>query len=321
MPDTTRITALDMLTTAGGQAYLSELYGKVIENLMKKLVSISMKNGDLSGDPVSGTLVAKRFKNATSANYGAARTAGAGTAVKADEVVIAINTDKEIVEELEQKDVRLLGVEGVLERRASNHVLRMAAELDTAFFTAANSAAVAVNQTGYASIEDELEAIIQECETTQNNFVDGVPREYINLVLSPKYYGKIRNAIDKNANNANVNTAAEEFYTWHGVKVHSAIHLPVGCNYIVIVDGAIAQPVMFDQYTAEKIPLSNAYGVELFYHYGTKAVTPDLIFRPGVFTQAASYVSGTQYYTESNGVYTAVTITEFAQGVTYYTMS
>ena len=321
MPDTTRITALDMLTTAGGSAYLAELYGKVIENVQKNLVSAGMKNMDLSGDPVSGTVVAKRFKNASSASYGTARSAGAGTAVKADEVVVAINVDKEIVEELEEKDVRLYGVDGVLERRVANHVLRMAAELDSAFFTEANTHAVAINQTGYSTIEDELEAIIQECETTVNNFVDGVPRSMMNLTLSPAYYGKIRNALDKNANNANINTDAEEFLTWHGVKAKSSVHLPSGCNYILQVDGAIAQPVMADQYRAEKIPLSNAYGIELFYHYGTKAVTPDLIFRPGVFTQAESYVSGTQYYTESSGVYSPVTITQFEQGVTYYTMS
>lgn len=321
MPDTTRITALDMLTTAGGNAYLAELYGKVIENVMKNLVSSGMKNMDLSGDPVSGTVVAKRFKNAASASYGSARSAGAGTAVKADEIVIAINQDKEIVEELEEKDVRLYGVEGVLERRAANHVLRMAAELDTAFFAAANTAANAINVSSYKTIEEELEAVIQECETTSNNFVDGVPREMMHLVLCPEYYGKIRNALDKNAQNANINTAAAEFVTWHGVKADSSVHLPTGCKYLVLVEGAVAQPVMADQYVAEKIPLSNAYGIELFYHYGTKVVTPDLIFKPGVFTAAESYVSGTQYYTCADGVYTAVTITEFASGTTYYTMA
>ena len=60
---------------------------------------------------------------------------------------------------------------------------------------------------------------------------------------------------------------------------------------------------------------------ELFYHYGTTVVMPDLIFKPGVFTKAATYAAGTQYYTEANGVYTAVSITEFASGTTYYTMA
>jgi len=319
-----RITALDMLTTAGGAAYLSEVYGKVIENIQKGLVSASMKNMDLSGDPTSGTLVAKRFKNAVSQAYGTARTGGQGNAVKSDEVTVAIDVDKEFVEELEQKDVRLYGVEGVVARRAANHTLRMEAELDEAFFSAGALAANALNQSGYANIEEELEAIIQECETVKNNFVDGVPRSMMNLILSPKYYGKIRNYLDKTVNNANIDTAAEEFYTYHGVKAKSSVHLPAGCDYMVIVDGAIAQPVMPDKYKAEKIPLSNAYALELFFSYGTKVVTPDLIFKKGTFTavgSSATFDSTKTYYTLSNGVYTVADIDAFAQNTTYYTMA
>lgn len=316
-----RITALSMLNTEGGKDYLAELYGRVIEGVQKALVSTGMKNMDLSGDPVSGTVEAKRFANATPKNYGTARTAGAGDKVRAKPVTVAIDVDREIVEELEQKDVRLYGVDGVLDRRAENHILRMAAELDNAFFTAAGNAANALNLSAYTSVADELEAIIQECETTQNDFVDGVPRSMMHLVLSPKYYGLVRNDLDKQTNNANVDTAAEEFYVWHGVRTDSSVHLPVGCDYMLLVNGAVAQPIMADQYNAEKIPLSNAYGVSLFYHYGTKVVTPDLIFKKGVFTKADSYVAGTQYYTVSNGVYTAVTISSFASGTDYYTMS
>lgn len=316
-----RITALNILLDTTGKEYLSELYGKTIEGVQKALISGPMKNMDLSGDPVSGTVEAKRFVNATSKAYGTARTAGKGDAVKAKPVTVAIDTDKEIVEELEDKDVRLYGVDGVLDRRSANHILRMAAELDNAFFAAAASSANALNMSGYASVSEELEAIIQECETTQNDFVDGVPRSMMHLILSPKYYGKVRNDLDKQTNNANVDTSAEEFYAWHGVRTYSCVHLPAGCDYLLMVDGSVAQPVMADQYTAEKIPLSNAYGVELFYHYGTKVVTPDLIFKKGVFTKATTYKAGTQYYTESNGVYTAVTISAFAESTDYYTMS
>lgn len=319
-----RITSLNILLETTGKDYLAELYGRVIENVQKNLISAGMKNTDLSGDPVSGTVEAKRFVNATSKNYGTARAAGAGDAVKARPVTVAIDTDKEIVEELEEKDVRLYGVDGVLDRRADNHVLRMTAELDNVFFTVAAGAANALNQTGYSTVADELEAIIQECETTQNSFVDGVPRSMMHLVLSPKYYGKIRNDLDRQTNNANVNTAAEEFNVWHGVRAYSCVHLPSGCDYLLLVDGAVAQPVMADQYVAEKIPLSNAYGIELFYHYGTAVVTPDLIFKPGTFTAVAanaSFDSTKTYYTESNGVYTVADIQAFAQGTTYYTMA
>ena len=275
-----RIESLNMLTAEEGKAYLSELYGKVIEGVMKALVSTGMKNADLSGDPVSGTVEAKRFVNATPQDYGTARAAGKGKAVKAATVTVAIDKDKEIVEELEQKDVRLYGVDGVLDRRSKNHVLRMASALDTEFFSVAaeNAVEVEVDLAGGA-VEDVLEAVIQECENTQNDFVDGVPREMMHLTLNTAYYGKVRNNLDKQTR-SNVDTAAEEFYTWHGVECKSSVHMPAGVPFILQVTGAVAQPIMADQYTAEKIPLSEAYGVELFYHYGTKAVTPDLIFKP-----------------------------------------
>lgn len=274
-----RIESLNVLTTDTGKSYLSELYGKVIEGVMKALVSTNIKNDELSGDPVSGTVEAKRFANATPQNYGAARTAGKGNAVKATSVTVAIDQDKELVEELEEKDVRLYGVEGVLERRAKNHILRMASALDTEFFKVAVDNAVEVEvDLANGAVEDVLEAVIQECENTQNDFVDGVPREMMHLTLNTVWYGKIRNALDKQTR-SNVDTSDEEFFAWHGVECKSSVHI-TGAPFILQAKGSIAQPVMADQYTAEKIPLSNAYGVEMFYHYGTTAVTPDLIFKP-----------------------------------------
>lgn len=271
-----RITSLNVLLDPTGKDYLAELYGKVIENVNKQLISARFKNTDLSGNPESGTVEAKRFQNATSKAYGTARTGGKGDYLKAKPVTVAINQDKEIVEELEQKDVTLYGVDGILERRARNHVQRMAAELDGAFFAEAHTAGTALTITGTPTIEEEMETAIQSVETTKNQYVDGVPRSMINLICTPKHYGKIRTYLDK-VTVPGVDAAAEEFYAYHGVKTFSCVHLPVNVDYIVMADGAVAQPVMSQAYTAEKIPLSNAYGVELFYSYGTKAVMEDLI--------------------------------------------
>lgn len=273
-----RIEALSILTQEEGKEYLSELYGKVIENVMKGLVSSGLKNADLSGDPASGSVEAKRFVNAKSQAYGTARAAGAGNKVKAKPVTVKISEDSEIVEEIEEKDTKLYGVDGLLDRRSANHVLRMLSELDSKFFAAAANAAVEVEIPEGTAIEDELESVIQECENTKNDFVDGVPRSMMHLLLNTAYYGKVRNNLDKQTR-SNVDTAAEEFYTWHGVDCKSCVNLPAGVKYLLMVDGAVAQPVMANQYFAEKIPLSEAYGVSLFYHYGTEAVTPDLIFK------------------------------------------
>lgn len=273
-----RIESLSILTTESGKEYLAELYGKVIENVQKTLVSADMKNRDLSGDPTAGAVEAKRFANANDAEYGTARKNGKGDKIKAKPVTVAIDTDREIVEEMEEKDIKLYGVDGVLDRRAANHVQRMATVLDKAFFKVADEAAVKVTVAEGTSIEDELEQVIQECENTANDFVDSVPRSMMRLVMSTAYYGKVRNNLDK-MSRANVDTAAEEFYAWHGVEVKSCTHLPAKCDYLLLVDGAVAQPCMSNTYSAEKIQLSEAYGVSLFYHFGTVAVTPDLIFK------------------------------------------
>lgn len=270
-----RIASLNILLDTTGKDYLAELYGKVIEGVNKALISVNMKNTDLSGNPEAGSVEAKRFVNASPKAYGTARTAGKGDALKAKPVTVAIDTDKEIVEELEEKDTTLYGVDGILAKRANNHVERMASELDTAFFAEAKNSGTKVTPTATA-VQDQIEEVIQSVENTKNDFVDGVPRSMINVVCDTATYGQMRTYLDT-ITRANVDSDEEEFKAYHGVKTFSTVHLPAGVKFIVMVDGAVAQPVMSHQYTAEKIPLSNAYGVELFYSYGTKAVTPDLI--------------------------------------------
>ncbi|MBQ3257816.1 MAG: hypothetical protein IJA67_10430 [Oscillospiraceae bacterium] len=271
-----RIESLNILLEGEGKAYLSELYGSVIENVQKDTVSSHMKNKDLSGDPEAGSVEAKRFANATPKDYGTARGKGKGDAVKAKPVVVAIDQDKEIVEELEAKDIKLLGVDGVLDRRSQSHAISMVSALDKEFFAVAYENAVELEVPADTEIEDEMELAIQELENTQNDYVDGVPRALMHMVLSTKYYGKVRNHLDK-VTRSTVDSGEEEFHVYHGVACYPSVHLPAGCDWLLMVDGAVAQPAWSNGYVAEKIPLSEAYGVSLFYHNGTAAVTPDLI--------------------------------------------
>lgn len=273
-----RIESLSILLEKEGKDFLAELYGKVIQNVQKALVSASMKNTDLSGEPASGSVEAKRFANASPKEYGTARAAAAGQKVKAKPVVVRIDNDKEIVEEIEDKDTKLYGVDGLLEKRSANHVIQMASHLDREFFDCACDNAVEVEIDESLPIEEQLEIIIQACENTKNDYVDGVPRDLMRMTCSTEIYGKIRNMLDKQSR-ANVDTGTEEFYTWHGVETKSCVNLPAGEKILLMVTGAVAQPVMANVYKAEKIPMSEAYAVELFFHYGTEAVTPDLIFK------------------------------------------
>lgn len=272
-----RIQSLGMLLEQGGKDYLAEEYGKVIENLEKTTISGALKNTDLSGTPASGSVEAKRFINSASKDYGTARSANKGDQVKAKPVTIAINVDKEIIEEIEEKDVSLYGVDGVVARRVANHGKSMTRELERAFFAEAVSAGSAL-ETDKTAINEKIEALIQQIENTKNDYVDGVDRDMISVVCDTATYGELRAFLD-NTNNANVATDAAEFGRFHGVKVYSSVYLPAGTKAVGMVDGAVAQPVLPTVADPEKIQLSNAIGFGIFYSYGTKAVMPDLIVK------------------------------------------
>ena len=274
-----RIESLAMLLEAGGKDYLAEEYGKVIENIEKTTISGALKNTDLSGTPSAGSVEAKRFVNAASKDYGTARSANKGDQVKAKPVTIAINVDKEIIEEIEEKDVSLYGVDSVVSRRVANHGKSMTRELERAFFAEAASAGSALT-TDKTAINDKIEALIQQIENTKNEYVDGVDRDMISVVCDTATYGALRTFLDTTAN-ANVGTDAADISRFHGVKVYSTVYLPSGVNAIGMVDGAVAQPVLPTVANPEKIQLSNAIGFGLFYSYGTKAVMPDLIVKVG----------------------------------------
>ena len=270
-----RIQALNMLNTEGAKAYLAESYGKVVENVQKNTISALIKNKDLSGDPTTGTIIATRLANTTSQNYGTARSGGKGQKVKKAEVIVAIDTDRELINDVEEKDARLGGVDNLITRKAAMDEKSMARELERAFFNVAATEGTSISLSK-SDIEGKVEELIQAVEGTKNDFVDGVERDMIHVILAPSVYGELRNYLDK-APAANVNTGVGEVGTFHGVKVYSSVYLPEKCEMVAMADGAIAQPVTTDLDEADKYPASNCYHFGMFYSYGTKAVAPDVI--------------------------------------------
>lgn len=273
-----RTKAISLIQTAGTKVDLAELSGLVIGNIQKDTLASGLKSQSYTGNPASGSVEYKRFKNSVSQDYGTARAAGKGSAITVPPTTVNLNTHKEIVEEAAKFDLDTFGVGNIMARRADNHVDTVAAEFDTAFFQCAVDEGTSFSTTE-TDVEAIVEAFIQTLETVKNDYVRGVPRNIMRLVCDPSFYGKIRNYLDKNVHNANVDSAAEDFATFHGVRCYSSVFVPSGTNAIIMIDGAIAQPAVIYPYKEpEKIPLSNDYGVSMFYDYGTKALTPDLIF-------------------------------------------
>ncbi len=281
-----RLDALSIELTTTGKDKLAEEYGKVIDNLQHITLASKLKNTDLSGDPTSGTVEAKRFVNKTAKSYGTARGNGYADKIKVAPVTVALNDNTEYLEEVENKDLKTYGVNGLIERRTRNHQDALAVELDTKFFAeAVYGGSSFTPSAGASAIEDEIEEAIQTIETTKNDFVQGVPRNMIEVVMSPAYYGKLRNKINAISNSNNLGVVPNyEQGTFNNVNVYSNVFLPNGINYVVMAKGAVAQPVMTSIYDPKAIELSDAIGFGLFAYKGTKAVTPDLIIYNGSVT-------------------------------------
>ena len=275
-----RTNAISLLAGASTPATLAEIYGLVIENVQKSTLSTSLKSQQYTGNPAAGSVEFKRFANSEAKTYGTARTAAKGDKITVPPTTVNLSTHKEIVEEVAKFDLDTFGVAGIMQRRADNHVLTMAADLDRAFFAEANTSGTAFTPgSGVTEIQDIVESMIQTLEVVKNDYTDGVDRGMMDLVLSPAQYGKLRTFLDTQSN-PNVDTAGEEFGMYHGVRVYSCTRLAEKCNGLLMIRGAVAQPVVVDQYSnPENIPLSNDFAVSLFYDYGTKALTPDLIFK------------------------------------------
>lgn len=331
-----RIESLSQLNESAGKDYLAESYGKVIENVQKSTISSILKNTDLSGDPTTGTLEAKRFTNTQSKAYGTARSGGAGQKNVVRPVVIAVDVDKELIHEVEEKDTRLYGVEGLITRKQSQDTKVMERELERAFFAKAGVDGIRKTSFTATTALEKFEEFVQGIETTQNDFVDGVDRDMIHVVMNTSTYGELRSYIDMNTNNANIDTSIAEMGILHGVKVYSSVYLPSGVSRIGMVEGSVAQPVMTTLDEAGKIQLSNAYHFGMFYSYGTESVMPDLIQYVAdalanlVVTVADSVTGGataltvTAYAGASSYAYkiigaTAGTVPSFGDTVTGYT--
>lgn len=258
-----------------GKDKLAEEYGKVIDNIATQTISGLYANKDLSGDPTAGSVEAKRFANIKSNTYGTARKNGEGQKVKALNVVVPVDEDLEYIEEVEEKDLKMYGVNGLIERRTANHQMVMGIDNDVKFFEVMKTEGTKITTTE-TKPEKKLSKAIVALSKVKNDFVNGVPLQMIKVACSADFYGEIRDYLD-DTKNSNIDTSIGEFGRYHGVDVFSTVNIPDGVDYIVFIDGAVAQPKHPVISEPERIGLSKATGFGIFIDRGTKCVTPDLV--------------------------------------------
>ncbi len=254
---------------------LAEILDGVIENIQTSAVSEALKNKEGSGEPTSGSVEYKRFANAELVDKGTARTAGAGVKVKAKPVIININDDKEIIEELQLKDVKLYGIDGMAEKRKGNFTKRVIAYLDRKFFATTVTAGTKFTRGTLTAEKDILDAMIVQAKSITSDFIDGIDAEDLAIVLSPAYRKAVKNDLDELPNGTVASNGAIGMYD--SIIVHETHRLPEGVNAIVMLKGSVAQPYYLSEYGAEKIPFDDAIALETFLYNGSGALSDEAI--------------------------------------------
>lgn len=254
---------------------LAEVLDGVIENIQVSAVSEALKNRNGSGDPQGGTVEYKRFVNAELKAKGTARTAGAGDKVIAKPVIVNLNDDKEIVEELQMKDVKLYGIDGMAERRKANFARRIEAYLDRAFFTEVVNGGTQFTRGSLTELKAILDAMIVSAKETQSDFIDGIDAEDLAIVLNGTARKELKNDLDALPNGTEPQNGAIGAYD--SVVVYESNRLPENVDMIVTLKGAVAQPYFIDDYQAEKVPFDDAIALESFIYSGRKTLVPEAI--------------------------------------------
>lgn len=252
---------------------LKQVLSGVLENVASRAISEQIKAKNGSGNPEGGVIEYKRFVNAELKDKGTARAAGKGDKVKAKPVKVVIDTDKEIVEELQGKDVKLYGIDGMAEKRKVNHQSAIIRYLDREFFA---KVLEGTEVQAKDNIQDTIDTLLQKARTLRNDFIDGIESDLLVIVVDSEYRKGMKKILDDLPNGTDPKEQAIGMYD--SVRVYEATRLPEGVKAVVMMDGAIAQPFYVSEYGAEKVPFDDAVALEDFLYKGTKALMEDTIF-------------------------------------------
>jgi hypothetical protein len=97
-------------------------------------------------------------------------------------IIVNIDDDKEIIEELQLKDVKLYGIDGMAEKRKSNFAKRVIAYLDRKFFATTVNAGTKFERGTLTAEKDILDAMIVQAKSTVSDFIDGIDAEDLAIV-------------------------------------------------------------------------------------------------------------------------------------------
>ena len=261
------------------KALLEQAYRTLIQNYQREIISPVFRNQNLSGDLNSGSLKAARYANSKSQLYGTARAAQRGNPLREKPVLVQIKRLLEIMEEFEQFDARTAPayLKEVISGRNDDHARTIARDTEEDFFLVGRNEGTQVTLTG-ANPAARFEEVVLQLTTLENDFFKGISRNMIYVTMNDATYSAFRVHLNLDTRNSNVNSAAENFMEYNGVKVFPTPYMPSNVNIMAQARGSIAMPNLVLPYMIDNIQLSYATALTTGFALTATAVMPDTIF-------------------------------------------
>ena len=294
---TTLVNAYSIHVDESTKAELRNIHAGIMENIAKNSLSGQLKSRAANLREKAGSYEFKRFANVGIQDYGTSRAKRAGEKNVVPPVQVLVDKRKEIVYEVTADDVQSFGEGYTLADWARENRTRFESAwsryYDREFFSVAKSQGtqakiggtfveIDLSDTKAVKIRTQLEKVIQMAVKTQNDFVDGIDRELLTLVLNSDVYGDVKDELDDNRNFMG-SVSDKNFKGINGVPCLDSTRLPAGVAFILLTPDTIAQPIVnmlpdSDPFSMEKIEMSADYAFGMFNRHGTKVLAPDLVW-------------------------------------------
>ncbi len=261
-------------------------YGQIQGTIVAQFISQPFINRNYADNSVmerAGTVQVKRFISAISQAYGTARAADEANKLQNNGVDVKIDTDREIAEDMSQKDRLLYSVDGpqaLLASRVGDFGISIGSELEYAYFIELADAATIIGNvidlSSKSTISDKVTLLIETLEKvgipTATENVKGVDRSEMIIFIAPEFFDELESEIQLLPNPLGGGVNARFF---RRVRIEPALRQTVDIS--IQRRNSVAQPlVLGDSFDVRKKELSADYYSYLPYFYGTKSLTPDV---------------------------------------------
>ena len=122
----------------------------------------------------------------------------------------------------------MYGIDGMAERRKSNHQSAIIRYLDREFFA---KVLEGTKVEAKANVQDTIDDLLERARTLQNDFIDGIESDLLVIVVDSKYRKGMKKILDELPNGTDPKEQAIGMYD--SVRVYESNRMPKGVRCVL----------------------------------------------------------------------------------------